>query len=190
MWYLVESGPEESLDEDLNSCSNQENTGSRLQILGFGLQNNPMWVIFPGKQEKVTPVKVKDCFVYRAPHIVVWLKIWGVLTVILSQVSGRISGLHFYSTCYLIWKKANRTNQSKKLANWCPVNGVVGSASCPLFGTMFLSEAVTSLSATVNYDVTWLGQETDLASNFPTNCYTRGCIMFPIAKCLNIQLLM
>lgn len=74
---------------------------------------------------------------------------------------------------YLIKKKANRTNQSKKLANWCPVNGVAGSASCPLFGMMFLSEAATSLSATVNYDVTWLGQETDLASNFPTNCYTR-----------------
>lgn len=55
----------------LSICSRGENIRSLLQSLGFRMQNNYLWMIFPGKQEEVTSVMIKD-FGFFLQHLIQW----------------------------------------------------------------------------------------------------------------------
>lgn len=74
----------------LSICSRGKYIRSLLQSLGFGMQNNYLWMIFPGKQEKVTSVKVKDSSFFYSISLLVWVKVLEVLPIILLQVNGRV----------------------------------------------------------------------------------------------------
>lgn len=116
----------------LSICGRGKNIRSLLQSLGFRMQNNYLWMIFPGKQENVTSVKVKDLvFFYSTSSsgLLSWVKVWEVLPIIQLQVSRRVWDLYPFC-CLIKEKKKKRKNpQSLQMGAW---RMVLFAVTCPL----------------------------------------------------------